>query len=597
MEKNEEIKIEDTVEQSQEAQQASEEVEVNDSKLELAKAPEEELLLGFNKLTPKQRKKRAIIISVTSVVVVIALFALAMWLWFFVVNYPVITLTHKNIDDLKLNYTLSEDGQYVSNINYDAYLTPNSSVSIFSKKINLSEAGVSAENTAQQNTEIIQGIIDNQEGGATIFVDGNYKIKSLQLKDKICLIINENCSLIGPTYSEGNSATALIWAKDAKEITIAGPGTIVANGKTFTFEAKDETILRPLDKFNVKERVLEARKRIRSAKNGTRPHTIMLDNCSDVKVQNIRLFEAANWTVKVIDSNDVTFKDVVIDNNIHVANADGIDIVSSQDVKVIHCFIATADDGVCIKANGNENAYNISVDRCSILSMANNFKIGTETSKAVEKVSVTNCYFFMPDNVTGGYAGVAIESADGSKVNDVYVDNIYMKGVSSPALIWLGYRLDEKNGSDGKTVGSMDKVVISNITAKDVELPSAITGCVRNGKTYYVKNVEIANFNITYRNTGENLNVGKPDFEASMGGIVDANKQGYPEITRVLHRYLFDQDNSDYFDIPVYGLFARHVDGLKVYNLNVTARSCNELQRDNITQAKDRYDVLNVKVN
>ena len=54
MEKNEEIKIEDTAEQSQEAQQASEEVEVNDSKLELAKAPEEELLLGFNKLTPKQ---------------------------------------------------------------------------------------------------------------------------------------------------------------------------------------------------------------------------------------------------------------------------------------------------------------------------------------------------------------------------------------------------------------------------------------------------------------------------------------------------------------------------------------------------------------
>ena len=62
MEKNEEIKIEDTAEQSQEAQQASEEVEVNDSKLELAKAPEEELLLGFNKLTPKKRKKREIII-------------------------------------------------------------------------------------------------------------------------------------------------------------------------------------------------------------------------------------------------------------------------------------------------------------------------------------------------------------------------------------------------------------------------------------------------------------------------------------------------------------------------------------------------------
>ena len=48
--------------------------------------------------------------------------------------------------------------------------------------------------------------------------------------------------------------------------------------------------------------------------------------------------------------------------------------------------------------------------------------------------------------------------------------------------------------------------------------------------------------------------------------------------------------------MPVYGLFARHVNGLKVYNLNVTARSCNSHQRDNVTQAKDRYDVLEVSV-
>ena len=571
----------------------------DDQEVEEIEVPEEELLFGFDKLEPKKRKKRAIIISVSTVATLIVLFALAMWLWFFIVNYPVITITHKNIDDLKKDYTLTENGQYVANINYDDYLVDNSQMeSIFSEKVYLSQSGVLESNTAAQNTTIIQDIIDSHDKGITIIVDGNYKIKSLQLKSKTTLEIKKDCSLIGPYYEDNAKVTAIIYAKDAKEINIIGPGTIVGNGESFTNEAQDETILKPLLAFNVKERVLEARKRIRSKKTDDRPHILFLDNCSDVTVQGVRLYQAANWTCKILDSNDVTFKDVVIDNNIHVANADGIDIVSSQKVKVIHCFIATADDGVCIKANGNENVDDVTVDRCSILSMANNFKIGTETSKDVKKVSVTNCYFFMPDNVVGGYAGVAIESADGSNVYDVYVDNIYMKGISSPALIWLGYRLDTNNGSDGKTVGSINKVTISNITATNVEMASAVTGCIRNDKTYYVQNVELANFNVTYRNTPENLDIGEADFEYSMGGLADkVFKQGYPEITRVLHKYTTSHEASDYKDMPVYGLFARHVTGIKVYNLNVTPRSCNELPRDNITQAKDRYDVLEVKVN
>ena len=49
--------------------------------------------------------------------------------------------------------------------------------------------------------------------------------------------------------------------------------------------------------------------------------------------------------------------------------------------------------------------------------------------------------------------------------------------------------------------------------------------------------------------------------------------------------------------MPTYGLFARHVYGIEAYNINITPRSCNTLPRDNITQAKDRYDVIDVKVN
>ena len=574
-----------------EVEKVEENVETNVE--EKAEAPVKEPAFDYNDPVYKKNKKRASIIAVSIVVGLILMFGIVLWIWFFIVNYPIITITHKNIDDLKIEYTLDETGEFVKDINYEAYLDYSPSIfdGLFSKKIYLSEQGVTADNTAAQNTAIIQGIIDAIDSSTVVYVDGNYKINSLELKSKTTIIIEEDCSLIGPTYEDGQSISAVLWAKDANHISIYGPGTIVGNGTSYTDESENPTILEPLESFNVKERVLEARDRIRPAKDkdATRPHIISLDNCSDVKIYSVRLYDSAFWTLKVLDSNNVTIKDIVIDNNVHVANADGIDIVSSQKVKVTHCFIATADDGVVIKAFGNENVDDITIDRCSIMSMANNVKIGTETSKDVEKVDITNCYFFMPTNVVGGYAGIAIESADGSNVKKIYADNIYMKGISAPTLIWLGYRLDRKNGSDGKTVGSIDDVTISNITAIDVELPSAITGCVKGSTTYYVHKVELANFNVTYRNTAENLDIGKPDFEYSM--------DGYPEITRVLHWYKFSHETSDYYDMPVYGLFARHVDGLKIYNLNIQSRGCNTLPRDNITQAKDRYDVLNVSVN
>ena len=560
-----------------------------------AEAPVKELAFDYNDPDYKRRKKKASIISICIVVSLILAFSLLMWIWFFIVNYPVITVTHKNIDDLKIDYIISEDGQFITNINYEDYLEYSPSIfdGLFSTKYYLSEEGVvEGKDAAISNTAVIQGIIDGVTSSTVIYVDGNYHITSIQLKDKVSIVINEECSLIGPEYNDHvdfSTTKGIIWAEDAKNIAIYGPGSIVGNGTTYTNEASDPSIFEPLEEFSVYKKVIEARKRLREPKDkNTRPHIVYLNNCSDVKVQNVRLHDSAFWTMCIKDSNDILVKDIVIDNNVHVGNSDGIDIVSSQKVKVVHCFIATADDGICIKSHGNENVSEISIDRCSVMSMANNFKIGTETSKDVERVKVTNCYFFMPSNVAGGYAGISIESADGANIDDVYVDNIYMKGVASPMLIWLGNRLDRDKGSDG-TMGSIKNVTVSNITAYDVEMASAITGCVHQSSTYYVEKVKVANFNIFYRNTGEKLDIGDADYEPSMNG--------YPEITRVLHKYILSHEKSVYKDMPVYGLFARHVNGLKIYNLNVNARSCNTLPRDNVTQAKDRYDVLDVSVN
>ncbi len=191
-----------------------------------------------------------------------------------------------------------------------------------------------------------------------------------------------------------------------------------------------------------------------------------------------------------------------------------------------------------------------------------------------DDVQVDNCYFFMPDGMTFGYSGIAVESADGSVIENVEISDIEMDGISSPLLIWLGNRLkyDEKN------VGGISDISIKNVQVKKAEMPSAITGCEADGKTYYVQNVTLENFKVTYRDTKENLSVKKSVSEKSMCD--------YPEITRVSHSYFIDHKFSGYWDLPCYGMFVRHAKNVDYSGYTCTPRSCSELEFDYVEDLK-----------
>ncbi len=578
---------------------SNEEFEKIENKAETSSVASDASAVKVKESVWKNPKKRASILAAIVVVSIIVFFVLILWAYFFKINYPTTTFTYKNISELKKDYVLDDTNERIDSscIDYESYLHSVTDVlSVFKHSYTLSEEGVLETNDAAANTAIIKSILEEATGSIVIYVDGNYKINPIELRSNTTIVIQENCSLIGPTYEESvdnnisftlnDTTIGLLYAFDKNNIAIYGPGSIVCNGTSYTNEAEDSSVFAPLTEFNVKDRVLEARKRIRNAITSNRPHAVYFSECSNIKFNSFKIEDSANWTCKLIDCNKINIEDLVIDNNLHVANADGIDLVSCQDVNIFHCFIATADDGVCVKANGRLKTEDIKVNYCTIISMANCFKIGTETYQDVEKVEVLNCYFMLPKGVCGGYAGVSIESADGSNIYDVTVDNIYMSGISSPFLIWLGSRGLASGKSE--TVGSIKKIKITNITSNNCELPSAITGCQYGSDIYRVKDVLIANFVANYRNTAEKLSVGDPKDEDGMSG--------YPEITRVIHLYFLSHEKSKYDDLPVYGLFARHVDGIEVNNMKITPRSSSKLIRDNITQAANRIDCWNVAV-
>lgn len=344
----------------------------------------------------------------------------------------------------------------------------------------------------------------------------------------------------------------------------------------------------PLEVFNLKEKVLAYRERIRNRINDDFACNILYTvDCNNVQLDNFVIYESSYWTAKFHNTDDVDIHNIVIDNNLRVANSDGFDIYGGCRITIENCFIATADDAIVLKPVPGV-IEDVTVRNCEIMSLANNFKIGTETGCDVKNILVEDCYFFSAE-IAGGNSGIAIESADGANISNVQIRNIAMNNIPSAVLVWLGYRLDADKGSKG-SVGSIQGVTIENIYAKDVDIASAVVGCEYKGQSYDVKDVVLKNFEIEYRECEEDLKIYK-------GNDVDhTNMGGYPEITRVSHTYFISHELSAYYDMPVYGLYAYHVNGLTLENFNVKERSVNTRPFTNIGSFDERDSITNAVI-
>ena len=353
----------------------------------------------------------------------------------------------------------------------------------------------------EENSKIINEAIEklsSKNGGTVVIPAGEYKVSTIELKSDVTLFVSKGAKLVSLECEENETSEnplneAVVIANDASNISVTGGGIRCGSGESYTNDAEAEEPLYALEEFNMYTRVIEARKRIRFAKDTARNHILKLNNCTDVNINNIILNESAIWMLAINGCDDV---------------------------------------------------------------------------------QVDNCYFFMPDGMTFGYSGIAVESADGSVIENVKISDIEMDGISSPLLIWLGNRLkyDEKN------VGGISDISIKNVQAKNAEMPSAITGCEADGKTYYVQNVTLENFKVTYRDTKENLSVKKSVSEKSMCD--------YPEITRVSHNYFIDHKFSGYWDLPCYGIFVRYAKNVDYSGYTCTPRSCSELEFDYVEDLK-----------
>lgn len=458
--------------------------------------------------------------------------------------------------------------------------------------VNILSYGAGEKQDYIVNTRAINKAIADMNakgGGAVLVPEGTFTFSRIEMKSNVTLFIkgtvkcvdyetnkiSESPLAFGEIHDVASRARyGFIYSDKADNITICGGGKIDGSGASYCQKAKFPQAMEPPSTFHLKSYIMNFRGRIRFEKeNSGRVNLIELRHGKNIDIHNIELYETACWTCNLFECENISIRDTVINSNFHVANSDGFDLSCCSNATIKHCFVATGDDGICVKADGDKNIENILIEDCKVMSLANCFKIGTTVYRDVKNVTVKNCEFFM-DKTVGGYSGISIQSDCGGNVKNITVENIKMKGITSTFLLWLGNRRNIKPGS-------LENVTLKNITAEDVSLPSAITGTVHEGTVYKVKNVNIENIDISYRDTDEEIYIRD-------GGVGYEAMLEYPEITRLSSIYQFSHEESPYWELPVYGLYLRDACELNIKNFKckprqINTRPCfNFVDKDNI---------------
>ena len=410
-------------------------------------------------------------------------------------------------------------------------------------------------------------------GGTVYFPAGNYLSLSIRLKSNICLYFDNGATLIAALPSKelgwydepepnfwGDSLryqdfghshwhNSLIWGENIENVSIMGSGLI--DGTNIVRMGGDK---RPKNADTIKYKMPNINM------VGQANKAISLKNCHNVNIRDISILKGGHFAILATGVDNCTFDNLKIDTN-----RDGIDIDCCNNVRVSNCSInAPWDDGLCLKASYAlgyvrhcenitiTNCYLSGFDRGTLLNATyqkkadvivpdrggvfGRIKLGTESNGDYRNITISNCVF-------ENSRGIALESVDGSNLEDITITNITMRDVtSSPIFMRLGSRM---RGPKDAPIGHIRRINISNIVAynADVNYCSLITGT----PGHEIEDIKLDNIRIWYHGGGtkEQANL-----------VVAENETKYP-------------DPQMFGVIPAYGFFIRHAKNIEMSDIEI----------------------------
>lgn len=304
----------------------------------------------------------------------------------------------------------------------------------------------------------IQKAIDHcaEEGGGTVLLEnGQFISGTLRLKSNVNLRIEAGARLLASKdiqdyredvhYNRYRNEQALdrclIYAEDAENIELTGSGEINGNSEAFPNKG---SIYRPM--------------------------MLRFLRCKNVRLSDVKLYNAAAWTTAFLDSSHIWVDRVDIQNWKRY-NGDGLDFDGCSHVYVTDCHILGTDDNLCLQSGSREYpVHDIHVSGCTFSSVCAAIRIGLKSIGSIYNVVVQNCT--MQDVWR---EGIKVECTEGGEISDVLIDNIAMRNVSRPVFLILNNRFEPEGwGSSVELqempeIGAMRRITISNLHAADDE--------------------------------------------------------------------------------------------------------------------------------
>jgi len=397
------------------------------------------------------------------------------------------------------------------------------------------------------NTIPIQKAIDacaEAGGGKVIFTTGNYLSGTIVMKSNVNLHLEQNAVLLAstnhkdfplqplPKYrshkDQSGGFYAFIYAEGAVNISITGSGIIDGQGKQQK-PRYENPIAGDID---------------------GRPRNILFISCKNIRVEGIHLRSSGIWNQHYLDCEDVIIDKISVYNHSN-RNNDGIDIDGCRRVVLSNSIFDSDDDCITLKSTGAAACEDVVISNCVVSSFCNAIKAGTESSGGFRNISISNCVikpsvakeqpFFNTPKI--GITGLSLIIVDGGTLEGISVDNLTIYGTMAPIYIRLGNRARKYiKGIPEPEVGKVQNISISNVVAYNAgSWGSSITGI----PGHPIKNVSLSNIQLFTEG-------GIKEDEYNKEVIED--EKGYPQPTI-------------WENLPAYGLFVRHAEGVSINNL------------------------------
>ncbi|HXF10372.1 MAG TPA: glycosyl hydrolase family 28 protein, partial [Desulfuromonadaceae bacterium] len=278
------------------------------------------------------------------------------------------------------------------------------------------------------DTAAVQAAIDAcfKDGGGTVLVPGGvFQIGMIELKSNITLHISAGGTLLGTGDGKqyhnvdavplDGDATAddgdvgLIYAVNANNITIEGPGTIDGQGLLFQHKRNDPN---PPP----------------SGISGShRPYHMMFYRCTNVRVRDIFLKDCAFHSMRVFQCNYCWFDGIYLRSRVN-SNNDGFHFISCEHVYVSNCDLQCQDDACALFGSCKF----VSVTNSSFSTRWSVFRFG---GGVAENITVSNCII---DTVFG--CPIKIAGGGRSRFQNMLFTNLVMNNVTGPISVSMGNR-------------------------------------------------------------------------------------------------------------------------------------------------------------